>query len=44
MSEREQRELARARLRDQKAQAVLLSWSQDVRARAFVEYREDPRP
>ncbi|EWS64276.1 Peptidyl-prolyl cis-trans isomerase SurA [Hydrogenophaga sp. T4] len=44
MSEREQREVARARLRDQKAQSVLLSWSQDVRARAFVEYREDPRP
>jgi len=44
MSEREQREVARARLRDQKAQATLLSWSQDVRARAFVEYREDPRP
>ena len=44
MSEREQREVARARLRDQKAQAVLVNWSQDVRARAFVEYREDPRP
>ncbi|MFW5330423.1 peptidylprolyl isomerase [Hydrogenophaga sp. ZJX-1] len=44
MSEREQREVARARLRDQKAQSVLQSWSQDVRARAFVEYREDPRP
>jgi peptidyl-prolyl cis-trans isomerase SurA len=44
MNEREQREVARARLRDQKAQAVLLNWSQDVRARAFVEYREDPRP
>jgi len=44
MSEREQRETARLRLREQKAQAVLLSWAQDVRARAFVEYREDPRP
>lgn len=44
MSEREQREVARAQLRDQKAQSVLQSWSQDVRARAFVEYREDPRP
>lgn len=44
LSAREQREVARARLKEQKAEAVLQSWAQDVRARAFVEYREEPRP
>lgn len=40
----EQRDLVREQLRAKKADEVLQNWAQDVRARAFVEYREDPRP
>jgi peptidyl-prolyl cis-trans isomerase SurA len=42
MSEREQREQARASLREKKQEEALILWSQDVRARAYVELREPP--
>jgi peptidyl-prolyl cis-trans isomerase SurA len=44
LSQREQREIVRGLLREQKADEALLSWAQDVRGRAFVEFREAPRP
>lgn len=43
-TERERREALRAVVREKKAEQVLVSWTQDVRARAFVEYREAARP
>ncbi len=42
MSEREQREQARASLRERKQEEALVTWSQDIRARAYVELREPP--
>ena len=42
MSEREQREQARASLREKKQEEALNTWSQDVRARAYIELREPP--
>lgn len=44
LSDREQRELARDVLRDRRAEEALRVWMQDVRQRAFVEQRDDPRP
>jgi peptidyl-prolyl cis-trans isomerase SurA len=43
-SAREQREVLRGLVREKKAEQVLNSWVQDVRDRAFVEYREAARP
>ncbi len=43
VSPREQRELARNVLRDQKLEDAYLLWAQDVRGRAYVEYREPPQ-
>lgn len=43
LSQREQREIVRGLLREKKAETALQSWSQDVRGRAYVEYREDPK-
>ncbi len=40
LSEREQREAARAALRDKKLDEAYLVWAQEVRARAYVELRE----
>ncbi len=40
---REQRALLREQVQQEKAQEVLQRWAQDVRSRAFVEYREAPR-
>jgi peptidyl-prolyl cis-trans isomerase SurA len=42
MSDREQREQARASMREKKQEEALITWSQDVRARAYVELREPP--
>ncbi|MDZ4123451.1 MAG: peptidylprolyl isomerase, partial [Hydrogenophaga sp.] len=44
LSPREQREVVRGLVREQKAGDALQSWAQDVRSRAFVEYREAPQP
>ena len=44
LSEREQRDAAQAMVREAKAAQALQIWAQDVRSRAFVEYREPPRP
>ncbi|HEX5806393.1 MAG TPA: peptidylprolyl isomerase [Macromonas sp.] len=43
LSVRDQREMVRNVLREQKAEQAYQEWSQDVRDRAFVEYREPPR-
>jgi len=43
LSQREQREVVRDLVREQKAADALLSWAQDVRSRAFVEYRDAPQ-
>ena len=39
----EQRQLARNMLRERKAQEAFETWAQEVRGRAYVEYREPPR-
>lgn len=44
LTEREQRDAAKAMVRETKAAQAMQTWLQDVRARAFVEYREPPRP
>jgi peptidyl-prolyl cis-trans isomerase SurA len=44
LSEREKRESLRAELRERKADEHLTNWAQDVRTRAYVEYREAVRP
>ncbi|MDB5826975.1 MAG: molecular chaperone SurA [Variovorax sp.] len=43
LSEAELREAARAELRDKKADEAFDTWAQEVRARAYVEYREPPQ-
>jgi peptidyl-prolyl cis-trans isomerase SurA len=43
LSEREQRDLARDLVREQKSEEALKAWSEDVRGRAFVEQREAPQ-
>lgn len=43
LSERERRELVRRELREQKGEEALRNFLQDVRGRAYVEYREPPR-
>jgi len=44
LSDREQREIVRGLVREKKAADALERWTQDVRGRAFVEYREAPQP
>ncbi|MFP8781104.1 peptidylprolyl isomerase [Hydrogenophaga sp. RWCD_12] len=44
LSEREQREIARDLVREQKAEDAVSAWTDEVRGRAFVEYREAPQP
>lgn len=39
----EQRQLARNMLREKKAQEAFDTWAQEVRARAYVEYRNPPK-
>ncbi len=43
VSPREQRELARAGLREKKVEEAFTAWARDVRARAYVEMREPPQ-
>jgi len=43
MSEREVREAIRAQLRESRYEGAFASWAQDVRGKAFVEYREPPQ-
>ncbi len=44
LSPAEQREAARAALREKRLDEAYETWAQEVRARAFVEYREAPQP
>jgi peptidyl-prolyl cis-trans isomerase SurA len=44
LSDREQREIVRGLVREKKAVDALESWVQDLRSRAYVEYREAPQP
>lgn len=41
---RQQREMARAALREQKRDEAYTEWARDIRARAYVELREAPSP
>ncbi len=43
LTEKERRELARREVRERKAAEALRAWAQDVRGRAYVEYREPPQ-
>ncbi len=43
MNDREQREAARAALREKKLDEAFITWAQDLRARAYVELREQPQ-
>jgi len=44
LTQREQRDMIRAVVRERKASETLVTWLQDLRGRAFVEYREPPAP
>lgn len=43
LSPREQREVVRAALREKKLEEEYVAWAQEVRGRAYVEYREPPQ-
>ena len=43
LSQSEQREAARAVLREQRVEEAFTTWIQEVRARAYVEYRDPPQ-
>ena len=43
LTSREQRDAARNVLREKKMEEAYLTWVQDVRGRAYVEYRENPQ-
>lgn len=43
LSPREQREVVRGLLREKKLEEAYVTWAQDVRGRAYVEYREPPQ-
>lgn len=43
LSQREQREIARGLVRERKLDEAYAQWAQDVRGRAYVEFREPPR-
>lgn len=43
LTNREQRELARAALREKKQEDAYALWAQEIRGRAYVEYREPPQ-
>jgi peptidyl-prolyl cis-trans isomerase SurA len=43
LSQRDQREIARNVLREKKQNEAYALWAQDVRGRAYVEYREPPQ-
>jgi peptidyl-prolyl cis-trans isomerase SurA len=44
MSPEQQREAVRNVLREEKVEESVQTWAQDVRARAYVEFRDAPRP
>jgi peptidyl-prolyl cis-trans isomerase SurA len=44
LSARDQREMVRGMVREKKIDEALRTWVQDVRGRAYVEYREAPQP
>lgn len=44
LSQREQRDVVRGLAREKKLEDAQRVWSQDTRARAFVEYRDPPQP
>ncbi|MGE0349021.1 peptidylprolyl isomerase [Hydrogenophaga sp.] len=44
LSQREQRDMVRDMVREKKMDDALRVWAQDVRGRAYVEYREAPQP
>jgi len=44
VTQREQRDMIRAVLREKKGTEALSTWLQDLRGRAFVEFREPPAP
>lgn len=44
LTEREQRDMARELVREQKAADAVSAWTEEVRGRAYVEYRESPQP
>jgi peptidyl-prolyl cis-trans isomerase SurA len=43
LSQAEQREAARAVLREKKVEEAFETWAQEIRARAYVEFREPPQ-
>lgn len=43
LSQREQRDLARTVVREKKLDEAYASWAQDVRGRAYVEFRDPPQ-
>jgi peptidyl-prolyl cis-trans isomerase SurA len=43
LSPKEQREMTRNLLRDKKLDTAFTTWAQDVRGRAYVEFRDAPR-
>lgn len=43
LTDKEKREIARREVRERKADEALRAWLQDVRGRAYVEYREPPQ-
>lgn len=43
LSARDQREMVRASLREKKLEEAYAAWAQEVRGRAYVEYREPPQ-
>lgn len=43
LGERQQREVARNLVRERKLDEAYVQWAQDVRGRAYVEYREPPQ-
>ncbi len=42
LSDKDRRELARRELRERKTEEALRNWLQDLRGRAYIEYREAP--
>ena len=43
LTQREQREVARGMVRERKLDEAYVQWAQDVRGRAYVEFREPPQ-
>jgi peptidyl-prolyl cis-trans isomerase SurA len=43
LSDKELREVARNTLREKKIDEAYVSWAEDVRGRAWVEYRDPPQ-